>query len=1021
LTTPRSGGISSDYQDMPGSVELIALMEPDNQKGRKMIAGEKAAEYVKMNPAQGLTEHDIRVRQELYGRNCMNKREPDSFWTLAYNNANDTVIILIFFAGIGAMLVNLLEGEEYFYIEGCVTILTVILVVLFSAAFEYFRERQFIRLMDSVEKFNVVAMRDGHLMAIIAQEVVVGDLIYLETGDVPPGDGILISGEVDSDEASLTGETEVIEKKPHEDNAIYGNTNVTAGSGYMVILCTGSNSIVGQVSKSMDEDDDEEEEKSGLEARLEDMASAIGYGAMIAAVTFFFVALCEYLILGWADQLPHNLDDASDYIHMVFDLLVSSLLLLILGIPEGLPVAISLTLVLGAKTMESENVLVKRPKKGEIMGTVTTVCTDKTGTLTTGNMVVHSMLLGGVEFTNLERVSKELPEGMVDQIVLNLALNSTCRVSTSTCFIGASEESGNNTEKALLRVVGNHFQVDFNVLRKAHRSLWTASFSSTRKASSVVLNLGGEHMLYTKGAPEVVLDLCVRRLDQAGEVVEFTAEDKAEMLALASNRAMRCVALAMRELPAMYSVADAPKADPKQAGLPQGTPEESLTLIGLTFLQDPVRPDVREALYACRGAGVNVIMVTGDSASTAKAVALESGLMSIGDNSRHSLLEGSQFRKMVSLRHSGVTVEEDENDFNQAAFDKIWPELRVLARSSPIDKYLLVKGLMESKLYETGRLDIHPDKQIVAVTGDGVNDIAAMNKAHVGVAMGGGQQAAIEIAEVVLTDDNFSSCVTGIKWGRNIRDAACKFIQFQITITVVFVIFLVASVCFCFETLPLSLVQSLWINLVQDTLGALTLASDVASADLLKRRPVSDEAPLVTKMMARNIIGQSIFQSINLIIMVNMAERFFSNDVDSDNVNDYKMTVAFNFMVLQTLANQFCMRMIHGEYNFFAGLERNPWFCGVASCEFCLQVLIVSAAGDFFQCEPVSLQSWAKMIVFAFGGVWTFQILLNAGYWYFTTGGIEAVNSDEGTSLEKKGIVLQVDTFPRGGYGALTV
>lgn len=320
---------------------------------------------------------------------------------------------------------------------------------------------------------------------------------------------------------------------------------------------------------------------------------------------------------------------------------------------------------------------------------------------------------------------------------------------------------------------------------------------------------------------------------------------------------------------------------------------------------------------------------------------------------------------------------------------QIWPSLRVLARSSPVDKYLLVKGLMNSELYKSGRKDIHPDMQVVAVTGDGVNDIPAMQKANVGVAMGGGHQAAVEAAEVVLTDDKFSSLVMGIKWGRNIRDAACKFIQFQLTITFVFMLVLLVDVLVFMNPSPLSLVQSLWLNLVQDTLGALALASDRADTDMLKRKPISDATPLVSKRMYINIFAQTLFQSCSLLILAHVyvleeptdsdseahhrldyaMSRFDDSDSDTDRSNDgYNSAIVFNVMVMQTLANQFCMRKIYGEINFLGGLKDNAWFMVVSGLEFGLQIF---ARGD------INYRDFITLSGISFVGVWTFQTFLN--------------------------------------------
>jgi len=981
------------HEPLPPQHELVNVMERGNTERRHQIGPEGFVKLMQTDIANGLSEAEVARRFAMYGSNYVPRREPDTFWEVMWNNTNDLVVWLIFAAGLLAMGVNAADREEFWYVEGSSTILTICLVIMMSSCFEYFRERQFARLLQKTDDFKVVAVRSGELTTITAQSVVVGDIIYLETGDVPPGDGILVSGgALDLDESSLSGESDNVEKRTDEDNGIYGGTNVAAGSGRMVVLCTGEFSIVGQISKSLTDD---EAEKSGLEARLEEMAELIGYTSLTCAAVFFVFVVIEFLILATTGLMDVQV---KDYLDHIFELFVCALLLLILGIPEGLPVAISLTLVLGAKKMEAENVLVKKPKKGEVMGTVTTICTDKTGTLTTGIMTVKSLVFADMEYTDLRSLERKLPPSVYEHAGLGLALNSTSRVSTLKYHLNRNEESGNTTERALLRILEEYFGLDFNTVRSQYPAVWRAQFSSSRKCSSIGIKMGDKRYLYTKGAPEVVLGLCERYVERDGKVVDLTKAKKKQFISMASEKAMRGIAIAFREIPPSLNLEQCPRASGLKAGKPEGSPEEDLTLLGFAFIQDPVRADVPKALRDCKRAGVNVIMVTGDSKSTAVAVAKECGLLPLNPPT-DAILEGPRFRKMVSKTVDSDKPEDADGAFDQMAFDQIWPTLRVLARSSPIDKYLLVKGLMGSQLYESGLLDIHNDRQVVAVTGDGVNDIAAMNKANVGVAMGGGQQAAIEVAEVVLTDDNFSSCVTGIKWGRNIRDAACKFIQFQICITAVFVMFLIVQVVLFMNTLPLTLLQSLWLNLVQDTLGALALASDSASETLLKRRPINEDAPLVGEIMKKNIVTQSLFQTTSLIVVTAMSTTIFQ-DLYADE-EAFNRTISFSMMVLQTLANQFCMRKIEGEYNFFSGILKNPWFVFVSAFELCLQVVIVNTGGSVFGVEELSWYSWGKLITISFAGVWAWYLVCNAGYWYYKTGSFRVPDIKDASAHSK--------------------
>eukprot|EP00854_Cymbomonas_tetramitiformis_P012634 gene12634-14934_t len=674
---------------LPTPEKLIALMDMDGAQGneREELGAQGVADLLCVDTAQGLEPSLVQQRVKAYGSNLIKRKEPSTFMEILQGNLQDLIVWLILGAAVMAMIVDAFEGEELWWAAGFTTMCTVVGVIIFSTAFEYLRGRQFIRLMENVESFNVVVLRGGKMLTLRSQSVVVGDVVLLETGDVPPGDGLLIgTGDLELDESTLTGEAEYIAKNQFEDNTIFAGTTVRSGSGRMLVVCTGDMTHAGKNNSLGDE---EEEEKSGLEARLEDMAEAIGYWAFVAGTAFFFITLIEFLILAAAGLWEHDLHSTKDYFSVLFDLFVAALLVLIMGIPEGLPVAISLNLVLGAKEMEKENVLVKKPNKGEIMGTVTTVCTDKTGTLTTGNMAVVAIDVCGLHFADILKLKEVVPKQVAEHIKLNLALNSTARISTTSHPLSEDSESGSNTERALLRILATMFLEDFNSIRSTNTIEWSVPFSSTRKISSIVVDLLGHSTVYSKGAPEVLLQLCTTQLDASGKVVPFSDAQKKTMLHVADSKGMRSIAIATRRLPKSFDIAQAPAGSPLQAGLPEGSPENELSFVGILCLQDPLRPEVAGAVAHCATAGVNVIMVTGDSLSTAQAVALGCGLL---DRSRgDTVMQGPEFRGLVVSKDAQSSDDSNSISINQEAFDKIWPSLRVLARSSPVDKYLLVK------------------------------------------------------------------------------------------------------------------------------------------------------------------------------------------------------------------------------------------------------------------------------------------------------------------------------------------
>eukprot|EP00218_Dolichomastix_sp_CCMP3274_P009565 CAMPEP_0170135078 /NCGR_PEP_ID=MMETSP0033_2-20121228/2296_1 /TAXON_ID=195969 /ORGANISM="Dolichomastix tenuilepis, Strain CCMP3274" /LENGTH=1042 /DNA_ID=CAMNT_0010370673 /DNA_START=45 /DNA_END=3173 /DNA_ORIENTATION=+ len=988
--------------------QLTALSASTSERAQALAAAggvEGVAAELGTSIALGLpaSEDVVREKRELYGDNTVREREPDSLLQVLWANTNQLIIWLLLAAAGVSLLVDYFQGGTAWYSEGVALIITVTLVVTFSSAFEFVRERQFLSLLERANAFKVMVLRDGQYSALSATEVVVGDVVRLEAGEVVAGDGILVAGRVDMDESTLTGESHTVSKQSAGE-ALYRGTAVESGQGQMLVLRVGEATEMGLVLRLVDEAEDV---RSGLETKLEDLAQHILIISAYASGAFMLVLITEYCIWKYVFTDADPGDATGETSTDILDLVLDAVVLLVVGIPEGLPVAVALSLVIGSSKMEAEKMLVKKPRKAETCGNITTLCTDKTGTLTTGEMRVVSLRIGGgapVEAGQLaamaDRVGKPAStseSAHVLDVLLNVAVNTTAVVSTAAHHIAHAQEYGSSTERGLLRWLEETTGADFNTLRQTvGEPIWRAPFSSDRKLCSTIVRCphraGSPAMLVCKGALEVLLPLCTLRAARGrgaeGEGEGEGEEDAATMPLTGEERerlldenkkagTLRVIALAVRVFPEGWSVDGAPQADPQRAGLPAGSPEAGeLTFLGTMTLQDPLRPDAAVAVAQCKGAGVDVKMVTGDAAATATAVARECGILAPGQEGWPYVATGEEFRRAVAVATtSGRGSSEGEGEdvkgarvglaLDQEAMDKIWPHLKVLARSTPTDKVLLVKGIMDSELYRSSARPafLHPAKQIVGVTGDGANDIAALKQAHVGMAMGAGQQMAIQEADVVLMDSAFHSCVTGIKWGRNIYAAVLKFLQFQVTVSCVAALFLTGEAMVLMDTTPITITQALWLNLVQDTLGGLALASDVASPELLQQTPHLEGKFIIEPIIMFNICGQALYQAAVLFFCDGFSSILFTNSGDPF-LRD--QTVSFTLITLLTLANEFCVRgSAVGKYNNFSGITQNPYFVVVMLVQNVVQVLLVTFGGAAVGCQPLMPRDWAVCYFFA--------------------------------------------------------
>lgn len=596
-----------------------------------------------------------------------------------------------------------------------------------------------------------------------------------------------------------------------------------------------------------------------------------------------------------------------------------------------------------------DNNLVRHLDACETMGNATAICSDKTGTLTMNRMTVVQAHIAG-EYHKTIPNPETLPENVLDKLIVGIAVNSayTTKILPSEKEGGLPRHIGNKTECALLQFV-LQLKKDYQIIRNEvpeEKMFKVYTFNSARKSMSTVLkNPDGGFQMFSKGASEIVLKKCSKILDEMGEVKALKSHERdnliKDVIEPMASEGLRTICLAFREFD------DSPTDWDNENDILSG-----LTCIAVVGIEDPVRPEVPDAIKQCQSAGITVRMVTGDNINTARAIATKCGILQAGDD--FLCLEGKQFNKRI--RNAKGEIEQER-------IDRIWPRLRVLARSSPTDKHTLVKGIIDSTVMER--------RQVVAVTGDGTNDGPALKKADVGFAMGiAGTDVAKEASDIILTDDNFTSIVKAVMWGRNVYDSISKFLQFQLTVNVVAVIVAFTGACITQDS-PLKAVQMLWVNLIMDTLASLALATEPPTEALLLRKPYGRNKPLISRTMMKNIFGHAIYQLVIVFTLLFAGEKIF--DIDSGRNAPLQAppsehyTIVFNTFVLMQLFNEVNARKIHGERNVFNGIFKNPIFCSIVLGTFLVQILIVQFGGKPFSCTELSIDQWLWCVFLGMG------------------------------------------------------
>merc|ERR1711892_1260962 len=912
-----------------------------------------------------------------------------------------------------------IEEEEHStdWIEGLAILLAVVIVVLVTAFNDWSKEKQFRGLQDRIEgeqTFSVI--RNSTMTQVQVGEIVVGDIISVKYGDLLPADGLVMqSNDLKVDESSLTGESDQVNKGSASDPMVLSGTHVMEGSGKVLVTAVGVNSQAGIIftllgaaaeevedmekkkRKDVEEgignahpnhtlpnstpgkggiDDSPEretgiecgdEEKSVLQAKLTNLAIQIGYGGMAVSLITVIILSVQFSI---DEFYTKGTEWSLYYVNYYVKFVIIGVTVLVVAVPEGLPLAVTLSLAYSVKKMMADNNLVRHLDACETMGNATTICSDKTGTLTTNRMtVVQAYVCSHHYQPNRQDLPKlrDLPPHVGVLVTQGIAVNSSYSsdVKPSAEPSGLPTQIGNKTECAMLGFVID-LGVDYRQLRKEMpdtRFKKVYTFNSARKSMSTIIPLdSGGFRVYTKGASEIVMKKCSFLVGEGGKIEMFTAAHQDRLVQTViepmAKDGLRTISIAYRDFVPGKADINQVHYDPHPGDHNFETMGEDNVIANMTCfcvvgIEDPVRDEVPAAIIQCQRAGITVRMVTGDNINTARAIATKCGIVKPGDN--YLVLDGKDFNKRVRDPHT--------NEIRQDLLDKVWPRLRVLARSQPIDKYTLVKGIIDS--------NISAGREVVAVTGDGTNDAPALKKADVGFAMGiAGTDVAKEASDIILTDDNFTSIVKAVMWGRNVYDSIAKFLQFQLTVNIVAVIVAFIGACAIRDS-PLKAVQMLWVNLIMDTLASLALATELPTPELLLRKPYGRTSPLISRTMMKNLLGHAVYQLVVVFGIMFYGEVLF--DIDNGRGAELRdpptihFTMIFNAFVMMTLFNEINARKIHGQRNVFLGFFSNPIYYVIWIATFVSQIIIIEFGGLIFSTTKLNLEQWSWCILFGVG------------------------------------------------------
>ncbi|KAL0476716.1 plasma membrane-type calcium-transporting ATPase [Acrasis kona] len=864
-------------------------------------------------------------RKQVFGTNVFPEREARSFWEFVVEAFEDeTLRILIACAVVSLVFGFFFSNEPNAWIDSVGIFFAIFLVVSVSSLNNWQKENQFRALNRVKDDRTVKVLRDGRTLTMQATDILVGDIIKLDTGDYVPADGLIVECHgVGCDESNLTGESDTAEKSEFSPFMMAG-TQLVDGVGSMLVTSVGVNTEWG---RTLDKLQSEPSQETPLEKELEKVADSIGRCGLTVAVLMFAVLTIKLLLaafvydVGEADKL-----DSYGILGELLKYVLHAVSLVVAAVPEGLPLAVTISLAFSTKKMLADQNLVRNLAACETMGGATTICSDKTGTLTTNRMTVTEIFSGDTTHVgdfNANTLNRETLKVLTQAI----SINSTADV------VGNTEPptyTGNKTECAMLAMLSK-MNVDYRTSREEGRELVKRvyPFSSETKRMSTSINLNNNNnkqRVFTKGASEIVFAMCDRYVDNNGSTKPIPTNNTfSSVITRMAESGLRTICVAYKDV--------------DQSGQHLEAPQNEYICVAILGIKDPVRHQVPAAIRQCKRSGILVRMVTGDNVSTAKQIARECGI--------------------YDPEHGGIAIEGPEfRALSMVEMEEMLPKIQVLARSTPTDKHLLVTTLKRMG-------------EIVAVTGDGTNDAAALKAANVGLSMGlSGTEVAKEASDIVIMDDDFSSIVKSVKWGRSVYENVRKFLQFQITINIVAVmITFVSSVTN--GGFPLTAVQLLWVNLIMDTFAALALSTEPPSEDLLNRKPHGRSDSIITKNMWKNILVQSALQLAILLPLIYSHESLLGpistpelpNHL-SNKRSSHDYTLVFNVFVWCQLFNMWNARKINNELNIFENISKS-WIFVV--------IFIITAIGQ------VAITEYGGPVGFGTTGLTSHEWILSIG------------------------------------------
>ncbi|KAG0325302.1 hypothetical protein BGZ99_000818 [Dissophora globulifera] len=1055
LIDPKSPEKLEEYGGVPG---LLAGLQADPVKGLSTVdqplsavvssSDEKPAPHEGGFQAQHTHKlsstsqvASIQDREQFFGRNVLPKRKPKSIFQLMWMALQEKILILLLIAAVISIALGVYEDygtthvpEQLYtktfvpyiavepkisWVEGVAILVAVMIVVMVGSVNDYQKEAQFRKLNSKKEDRLIKALRNGETILLSVFDIVVGDVLHLEPGDVISADGVYLGGHnLKCDESAMTGEADAIKKVTFEEykkleeaevasqseskihtnhegidviaehsHALHGvdpfiisGSKVLEGVGLYVVTGVGQNSFHGRTMMSLRT----EPEDTPLQVKLNGLAEQIAKLGSLAALLMLVVLFIRYFITFRNGKPPSAL-----IIKSLVDIIIAAVTVIVVAVPEGLPLAVTLALAFATTRMLKDNNLVRVLAACETMGNATTICSDKTGTLTQNRMTVVAGTLG----VNTRFIA-DLGEGETSNQRANIPINKHAvgisqlvsilpsavtqlmheAIAINSSAFESEDEKGNltfigsKTEVALLDFSKKIGGADYRKLREASPIVHLYPFSSERKSMATITQIGPKQFrLHAKGASEIIMKRCDKILqvpssadqstplsdnDRNTEVTEMdlTSELQTKIhktIISYATQSLRTIGIAYRDFES-WPPADIELNNDGEVPF-AAVAESGMTLVGIVGIEDPLRDGVPDAVLACQRAGVFVRMVTGDNILTAKSIATQCGIYTQGG----IIMEGPKFR----------ALSDDE-------MDAVIPRLQVLARSSPEDKKILV-----------GRLKAMGE--IVAVTGDGTNDGPALKMSDIGFSMGiAGTEVAKEASSIILMDDNFSSIVKAILWGRAVNDAVKKFLQFQLTVNVTAVALTFVTAVVSENQKPvMSAVQLLWVNLIMDTLAALALATDPPTPDLLDRQPEPRSAPLISFIMWKMILGQAVLQLIITFVLeykgmdiLNynnipdyLSDRAIQNPEIGDAYRKFKRqeldTMVFNTFVFLQIFNEVNCRRLDNRLNIFSGIQRNNYFIVIFVIMVLFQAIIVEFGGSAFKTESLSGVQWAICIV----------------------------------------------------------